>query len=114
MKVVDLFAGAGGLSLGFEMAGFATGYALEHDKWAAETFAANMPDVRVDVCDIRNIRDSEIRKRVGFVDCHRRWSTLSGLLTQQHSFAGPEGPAEHLVPGLHPLSRCTPPRSVRD
>ncbi len=67
MKIVDLFAGAGGLSLGFEMAGFATGYALEQDKWAAETFAANMPDVRVDVCDIRNIRDSEICKRVGFV-----------------------------------------------
>jgi DNA (cytosine-5)-methyltransferase 1 len=66
MKVVDLFAGVGGLSLGFELAGFSTGYALEQDKWAVETFAANRPDVRIDSCDIRSVRDGDICKRVGF------------------------------------------------
>lgn len=34
---VDLFSGAGGLSLGAEMAGVNIKYAVEYDKYAAET-----------------------------------------------------------------------------
>ncbi|MCI5130743.1 MAG: DNA (cytosine-5-)-methyltransferase, partial [Candidatus Electrothrix sp. EH2] len=39
ITVLDTFAGAGGFSLGFEMAGCAIVGAIEQDKWACETFA---------------------------------------------------------------------------
>ena len=39
--LVDLFAGAGGMSLGFKRAGFDPIYAVEWEKDAAATYAAN-------------------------------------------------------------------------
>ena len=42
LTVVDLFAGAGGLSLGFEKAGFRTLWAADHNVAAAETFKCNL------------------------------------------------------------------------
>ncbi|MBI4635992.1 MAG: DNA cytosine methyltransferase [Candidatus Rokubacteria bacterium] len=39
--LVDLFSGAGGLSLGFELAGFELKAAVDHDKAANETFRRN-------------------------------------------------------------------------
>jgi DNA (cytosine-5)-methyltransferase 1 len=65
VEAVDLFAGAGGLSLGFELAGVRVAYALEADLWAAETYRINHPHTKLDVGDIRNISDDEIRDRVG-------------------------------------------------
>ena len=37
-RVFDVFSGAGGFSLGFEMAGCEVIAAIEHDKWAAYFF----------------------------------------------------------------------------
>ena len=59
-KVLDLFAGAGGLSLGFEMSGAEIIGAVELDKWACETFAHNHPDAIVIQKDIEKISDKEI------------------------------------------------------
>ena len=42
--VIDLFAGAGGLSLGAARAGFSVGAAVEIDRHAIETHAANFPN----------------------------------------------------------------------
>lgn len=43
-RLIDLFAGCGGMSLGFERSGsFAPVFAVEHDKWAAETYESNLP-----------------------------------------------------------------------
>jgi DNA (cytosine-5)-methyltransferase 1 len=42
--VVDLFAGAGGLSNGFEQAGFNLIGALEHEEIACETLKENHSD----------------------------------------------------------------------
>lgn len=41
LTVVDLFAGAGGFTLGFQEAGFVPIFAVEFDKYAAETYEAN-------------------------------------------------------------------------
>lgn len=61
LRFFDLFAGAGGLSLGFSWAGFEPVYALEQDKWAADTYSANHHSVRIDVRDIREVTDQEIQ-----------------------------------------------------
>ena len=55
MKVIDLFAGCGGMSLGFEMAGFKTVLAVEKDLWASETYAFNHENVIVVTNDITKI-----------------------------------------------------------
>lgn len=47
MYIVDLFAGCGGMSKGFEDAGFSTLLAFEKDEWAAETYSANHPGSKV-------------------------------------------------------------------
>jgi len=58
----DLFAGAGGLSLGFSMAGISPVYALEQDKWAGETYSLNNLKVKLEIENIENISNSEIKK----------------------------------------------------
>lgn len=49
---MDLFAGAGGSSVGAEAAGMTPTVAANHWPVATETYAANHPDVRVDTADI--------------------------------------------------------------
>jgi DNA (cytosine-5)-methyltransferase 1 len=57
MTVIDLFAGCGGMSLGFELAGFRVIGASEVDLWASETYRHNNPRANVLVGDIRQQRD---------------------------------------------------------
>jgi DNA (cytosine-5)-methyltransferase 1 len=57
LKVLDIFAGAGGFSLGFNLAGFNIIGAIEEDKWAAETFAYNHKDAKVLIGDIQQFSD---------------------------------------------------------
>jgi DNA (cytosine-5)-methyltransferase 1 len=55
-KIIDLFCGAGGMSEGFVNAGFAVIAAVDYEKYACETFAANIP-ARVECIDISKIED---------------------------------------------------------
>jgi DNA (cytosine-5)-methyltransferase 1 len=70
MNIVDLFSGCGGMSLGFELAGFSPVVASEIDEWAGDTFEKNHPDTKLLRGDIRDIKDwnvlvpSPIRKRI--------------------------------------------------
>ena len=57
MNIIDLFAGCGGLSLGFEMAGFNIPVAIEKDAWASETYKKNHPTTKVITEDITQILD---------------------------------------------------------
>lgn len=52
---IDIFSGAGGLSLGAEMAGVKVHYAVEINKSASETFALNHPNAKVLCKDIKAV-----------------------------------------------------------
>jgi DNA (cytosine-5)-methyltransferase 1 len=57
LKVLDLFAGAGGFSLGFELAGCEIIGGVEMDKWAGETFRANHKNavlINKDILEVSN------------------------------------------------------------
>jgi len=59
MNIIDLFAGCGGLSLGFQMAGFNVPLAVEKDEWAAKTYSYNHPNTKVLTQDITQIFNFE-------------------------------------------------------
>ena len=52
---IDIFSGAGGLSLGAEMAGTSIMFAVEKDKYAAETYRYNHNHTPIVCDDIHNI-----------------------------------------------------------
>lgn len=49
LLAVDLFSGAGGLSLGLERAGWTVAAAVDHDERALETHTANFPGLSIDM-----------------------------------------------------------------
>lgn len=53
--VLDLFAGAGGFSLGFRQAGFEIARAVENFRPVATSYAENFPHVKLDVADIQKL-----------------------------------------------------------
>lgn len=59
---IDLFSGAGGLTVGLKAAGFKVVAAAEIDKDAVNTYRANHPEVQVIHKDIREIKGREILK----------------------------------------------------
>lgn len=64
MDVVSFFAGAGGLDLGFEMAGFNIPWACEYDKNIWETYRTNHPNTHLDTRSIVDVRVDDLPDRV--------------------------------------------------
>ena len=62
---IELFAGAGGLALGIENAGFETIGLVEFDKDAADTLKCNRPNWRVINDDIANISCLDLNEYFG-------------------------------------------------
>lgn len=62
LRVLDTFAGAGGFSLGFQLAGYDVVGGIEQDKWACETYAHNHPKSTVLCRDIAEISNDELRE----------------------------------------------------
>jgi DNA (cytosine-5)-methyltransferase 1 len=60
MKIVSFFAGAGGLDLGFENAGFEVIWANEYDKEIWETYEKNHKNTVLDRWSIVDILSSEV------------------------------------------------------
>jgi DNA (cytosine-5)-methyltransferase 1 len=63
--VISLFAGCGGSSLGYSMAGYRELLAVEWDDHAVETFKANFPDVPVWHGDIAKLSVEECLRITG-------------------------------------------------
>lgn len=66
-KVVSLFAGCGGLDLGFTQAGFNTVWATEYDKTIWETYEYNHPGVRLNKRSIIDILSNDIPNADGII-----------------------------------------------
>lgn len=54
-SVIDLFCGAGGLSLGFRLAGCVVTHAVEMDRWAATTYRTNSRQTILIEGDVRSV-----------------------------------------------------------
>lgn len=59
---VDLFAGAGGMSLGAQMAGIDVKLAIEKDSHATKTYAYNHPNTCVLIKDISDVDKIDVKK----------------------------------------------------
>ncbi|MEC4812895.1 MAG: DNA cytosine methyltransferase [Scytonema sp. PMC 1069.18] len=60
-KLIDLFAGAGGLTTGFHLAGWESLCAIDIDKKALATYKLNYPNTKVVNQDICKVNPSELR-----------------------------------------------------
>ena len=69
-RVLDLFCGAGGMSLGFATAGCQILGGIEVEKWAAETHRLNFPGCVIDKgpVDIQTLKPSDLGLKPGDVD----------------------------------------------
>ncbi len=65
IAIFDLFAGAGGFSLGFRRQPFKIALAIDIDHAAARTYSFNFPDVTVIEDDIRDYSGKELVKIAG-------------------------------------------------
>ncbi len=65
MKGLDVFSGAGGMSVGATWAGVDVTHAFDADPWAAETYKLNHPDTEVICRDIREIDDFSVYRPQG-------------------------------------------------
>ncbi|RXJ49609.1 DNA cytosine methyltransferase [Gelidibacter gilvus] len=67
MKIVSFFAGAGGLDLGFQQAGFNVVWANEYDKEIWETYEKNHPQTTLDKRSIMDIPADDVPECDGII-----------------------------------------------
>ncbi|WP_299521487.1 DNA (cytosine-5-)-methyltransferase [Winogradskyella sp.] len=79
-KVLELFAGAGGLAIGLEKAGIKCVALNEIDKWACQTLRENRPNWNVLEGDIKSFNFEKYRNKVDVV--------TGGFPCQAFSYAG--------------------------
>jgi len=114
-RLVDLFCGAGGLTLGFRRAGWKPVAALDVDLDAGRTYMANNPGVPCMVKDIRRVPASEIaevaRIRPGELD-----ALVGGVPCEGYSLLNrrydPLDPRNHLFLEFLRIARYLRPRSL--
>jgi DNA (cytosine-5)-methyltransferase 1 len=64
-KIIDLFAGAGGLTTGFHMAGFESLCAIDVDAKALTTYKHNYPNTPIIHQDLRQVSPGDLRLALG-------------------------------------------------
>jgi DNA (cytosine-5)-methyltransferase 1 len=60
LRIVDLFAGIGGVRLGFEQEGYKCVYTSEWDKYARQTYAANFGEAHAIAGDITEVAPADV------------------------------------------------------
>ena len=99
ITAIELFAGAGGLSLGLEKAGIKTLEFVEFDKACCETLKKNRPNWNVICDDIHNVNFKEYNGKVDVV--------TGGFPCQAFSYAGKKLGFEDTRGTLfHEFARC--------
>ena len=81
MNIISFFAGAGGLDLGFQQAGFRVKWANEYDKDIWETYSKNHTDTYLDKRSITDINSDEVPECDGIIGgppC-QSWSEAGAL-----------------------------------
>ena len=81
MRIVSFFAGAGGLDLGFQKAGFNVIWANEYDKEIWETYEKNHPHTKLDKRSIVDIPSDDVPECDGIIGgppC-QSWSEAGAL-----------------------------------
>ena len=84
-SVLDLFCGCGGLSLGFEMAGFEVKLAIDNWEDALVTYRKNHKGVRTVNGDLLTLKPEDLEKKIGI---HGISVIIGGPPCQGFSVAG--------------------------
>ena len=79
-KIIELFAGAGGLALGLEKAGFKSVLLNEINKDASQTLKSNRKDWNVENCDIKDLDFTPYKNKIDVL--------TGGVPCQAFSYAG--------------------------
>ena len=87
MTSIELFAGAGGLALGLEQAGFEHLGLVEFNKYAADTLIANRPQWKVLCEDIAQVAERDLEQEFGIVK-YELDLLSGGAPCQSFSYAG--------------------------
>lgn len=103
-NAIDLFCGAGGLSLGFEQAGFESLLGVEFEPHAAATYRRNFPRARVWAGAIQDLSDDALRDALDGFHLH---VLLAGIPCQGFSLAGFRDPGDPRNKLFWEAVRCT-------
>ncbi len=90
-NVVDLFSGAGGLTLGFEEANYNSILGIEHDEDAAATYEHNFENATQINEDIRKVTSDDVKEVIGNNEIH---ILLAGFPCPGFSIAGERNPED--------------------
>ncbi|WP_419235220.1 DNA cytosine methyltransferase [Rickettsia endosymbiont of Nabis limbatus] len=64
LTLISLFAGAGGMDIGFKKAGFKTIWANEYDKTITPSYRSYFPDTKIDERSILNVPNEDIPQKI--------------------------------------------------
>lgn len=95
IRVLDLFCGAGGLSLGFELAGCQVVAAVDADPVASETYRLQNPHIPLFTEDVRQIKGAQLLAAAGWpIDLVIGGPSCQGFST--HGKRDPNDPRNYL------------------
>nr|CAA74996.1 Bpu10I (5m)cytosine-specific DNA modification methyltransferase (C1) [Bacillus pumilus] len=108
---IDLFAGAGGMSLGFENAGFEIPLAVEIDDWAVDTYRKNRENSNVIKNDILEI-DNAFFKQFSGIDAVIGGPPCQGFSISASNRRNPDDPRNYLYRQFLRVIKLVKPRIV--